>query len=169
MTAASIALGAVGDGSDPLTPGDLVAATGATPGLPNTSNLVPRVRLADAKTRAGAIGVVDGRMALQPVPGKAGSDDQPVRELHSVPGPAKDGDYVALTVLGVAQVKIDATAGSDAAGQRLTAAEVPGHARALRTKLLDDMVVAERAPVIGIALAAPNQATDTIPVYITLR
>lgn len=169
VTAASVSLVAVADGSGPLTPGDLVAATGATPSLPNTETLLPQVRLADAATWAAAIGVVESRMALQPVPGKMDSDGQPIRELRSVPGPAKAGDYVALTVLGVAQVKIDATADSIVAGQRLTAAEVAGHARALRTKLLDDMVVAEGAPTIGIALATPDRNSDTVPVYVTLR
>jgi hypothetical protein len=38
-----------------------------------------------------------------------------------------------------------------------------------RIKLLGDMVVAEGAPTIGMALAAPHLAAATMPVYVALR
>ena len=132
-------------------------------------SLLPRVRLADAKTWPGVIGVVEGRMALQPLPGKADKDGNAPLELHSVPGPAKPGDYVALTVLGVAHVKADAAADAFVAGQRLTVADQPGHVRALRTRMLEGMVVTEGAPVIGIALAPLDKDSSTIPVFVALR
>ncbi|GEM_PF-1817248 len=169
VTFSSLTLIAVAYGPASLTPGDLVAATGLADPLPNTISPLPRVRLADAKTWPGVIGVVEGRMALQPLPGKAGEDGDAPLELHSVPGPAKAGDYVALTVFGVAHVKADATAGAIAAGQRLTAADQSGHVRALRTRMLEGMAVAEGAPVIGIALAPLDEDSGTIPAFVTLR
>ena len=121
------------------------------------------------ETWPGVIGIVEGRMALQPLPGKADKGDDAPLELHSVPGPAKAGDYVALTVLGVAHVKADTTADAIVAGQQLTAADQPGHVRALRTRMLEGMVVTEGAPVIGIALASLDKDSGMIPVFVTLR
>jgi len=169
VTFSSLTLVAVADGPDSLAPGDLVAATGLADPLPDTLSPLPRVRLADAKTWPGVIGVVEGRLALQSLPGKADEDGHAPLELHSVPGPAKAGDYVALTVLGVAHVKADATAGAIVAGQRLTAADQSGHVRALRTRMLEGMVVTEGAPVIGIALAPLDEGSGTIPVLVTLQ
>jgi len=169
VTFGSLTLVAVVDGPASLTPGDLVAASGLADPLPDTLSPLPRVRLADAKTWPGVIGVVESLMALQPMPGKADENGGAPLELHSVPGPAKAGDYVALTVLGVAHVKADATAGAIVPGQRLTAADQSGHVRALRTRMLEGMVVTEGAPVIGIALAPLDEDTGTIPVFVTLR
>ncbi len=174
ISAANVAVGsvtlvAVADGPDPLAAGDLVAATGLADPLSDFLIPLPRVRLADGVTWPGVIGVVESRMALQPMPGKADEDGNAPLELRSVPGRAKAGDYVALTVLGVAYVKADATAGEIVAGQRLTAAERQGHVRALRTRTLEGMVVTEGAPVLGVALAPLDKGTGTIPVFVTLR
>ena len=169
VTFSSLTLVAVVDGPDSLTPGDLVAASGLADPLPDTLIPLPRVRLADGKTWNGVIGVVESLMVLQPMPGKADKDGNAPLELHSVPGPAKAGDYVALTVFGVAHVKADATAGDIVPGQRLTAASRSGHVRALRTRMLEGMMVTEGAPVIGIALAPLDKDSGTIPVLVTLQ
>ena len=89
--------------------------------------------------------------------------------LNSVSGPARDGDYVALTVFGIAEVKVDAQAVGIAPGQRLTASDMAGHVRGLRSETLNGMLVTEGAPVVGIALAAPVPGETTIPVFVTLR
>ena len=96
-----------------------------------------------------------------------------VLTLRSADGSAQPGDYVALTVLGVAQVRVDPDADIQP-GQRLTAAN-GGKARALGTIKVQlaagegtaDMI--ESAPVVGIALAAPERGKDTIPMFVTLR
>lgn len=90
-------------------------------------------------------------MAWTPLPGleKKGEFD-----LRSVAGPAQPGDYVAITVLGAAQVKVDPAA-AIAPGQRLTAA-ADGTARPLLTRTIDGMVVSEGAPAIGVALGSPK-------------
>ena len=85
-----------------------------------------------------------------------------------MPGPCQPGDYVALTVLGVAEVRIEPEAELQP-GMRLTASAVPGAARPLRSESLNGMTVSEGAPVLGIALAAPQAGEHTIPVFVTLR
>ncbi|MFZ2423742.1 MAG: hypothetical protein WA029_21625, partial [Anaerolineae bacterium] len=49
-------------------------------------------------------------------------------------------------------VRVSAADGPVTVGQRLTAADLAGHARALRTRTLEVMIVSEGAPVIGTAL-----------------
>jgi hypothetical protein len=73
---------------------------------------------------------------------------------------------VAVAIAGVAQVKADATAGPISAGQRLTSATAPGHARALQSKTLDGMLVAEGAPVVGLALESLNAGQGLIWVLV---
>lgn len=147
-----------------LTAGDLVAAVGLGVPLLTTNNPVPQVRRASEQGFSGVIGVVEGRMTLQPEPGKAG-----LLTLQKAEGPAQPGEYVALTVYGVAQVKAQAVTDVIVPGQRLTAAQQPGTARLLRTETLNGMVVSEGAPVIGVALAPVDPATGLVPVFVTLR
>jgi hypothetical protein len=152
-------------GPESLAPGDVAAAVGVVDPIEGSQARIPTVRVADS-TYNGVIGVVQGRMALQLMPGK---EENGAMVLESVPGPAQAGDYVALVVMGVADVKVDPAALDIVPGQRLTASSVAGAARPLRTESLNGMVVTEGAPVIGIALAAPEPGSDTIPVLVTLR
>jgi hypothetical protein len=66
------------------------------------------------------------------------------------------GDYVALVVLGVTQVRVD-PAVPLAEGERLTVA-ADGMARPLQTRTIEGMVVSEGVPTIGVALGAPDEA-----------
>ena len=152
-------------GPDSLSPGDLVAVTGVAEPIPGASNPLPLVRLADASSFSGVIGVVRSRMVLEVAPGKGGEGEM---SMHSTPGAAQPGEYVALIVSGVAEVKIDPGT-QILAGERLTAADTPGSARALKRQEINGMQVVEGAPVIGVALAAPVDGQATIPVFVTLR
>lgn len=149
-------------GATSLEVGDVVAVTGAGEALPGGHVDLPLVRRADQATYNGIIGVVAGRMLWAPAPGKE------EHSLQAAGGPAQPGEYVSLVVYGVAEVKVAPDSGI-AAGRRLTASDVEGRARALQTRQVDGMTVAEGAPVIGIALAAPSPGRDTIPVFVTLR
>jgi hypothetical protein len=151
VTAQAQALLAVAAGDQTLEAGDVVTAAGLAAPLAGQQEPLPSVQRADAGS-PGIVGVVTGRMSYQPVPGKTGADGQPALELRSAAGPAKAGDYVAVTVLGVAQVKADASAGAIQVGQRLTASSNAGVARSLRVQQIDGMTVSEGAPVIGQAL-----------------
>ena len=165
ITTSSYLLLAKVDGSGTLTQGDVVAATGIADPVSGGLSMLPTVRKADS-TYDGVIGVVHSRMELQLAPGK---EDEGAMILKSIPGRAENGDYVALTVLGVTDVRVDSSVVDIIPGQRLTASELPGYARGLRMEMLNDMPVTEGAPVIGIALAEPTPGMDTIPVFVTLR
>jgi hypothetical protein len=141
-------------GPDALSPGDVVAAAGVAAPLPGSGAPLPLVRLAAADWN-GVVGVVEGRLALSPVPQPEGEEKEPRLELRSAEGPARPGDYVALTVLGLARVKVDAGQGIIQPGTRLTSG-TEGRARALKTVVVEGLTLAESAPTIGIALAAPD-------------
>ncbi|MEZ4767084.1 MAG: hypothetical protein R2844_01495 [Caldilineales bacterium] len=90
---------AVADGGQSLAVGEVATAAGLADALPGSHNALARVQRAGAD--AGVVGVVSSRLALTPLPGK-----EDVDELHSADGPAQPGDYVAITVLGAALVKL---------------------------------------------------------------
>ncbi len=165
VTFSSLTLIAQVAGPEPLSPGDLVAASSVTEPLPGSTIPLALVRPADAHSFTGILGVVESRMALSlpatqlaTEPENPDGEEQPGDEppdFYSTGGPAQAGDYVALTVFGVTQIKVNPMA-SIQPGQRLTASEAAGQARALRTETLNGMVVTEGAPVIGIALSTPD-------------
>jgi hypothetical protein len=158
----ALTLLAVADDPQPLEAGTLVAASGLADPLPQGGEPLPRVRVADSREWTGIIGVVAGRMALQPAPGKE------ELQLRSADGPARSGEYVAITALGVAQVRADPSA-SLLPGQRLTVSGHPGTVRALQARTVEGMVVVEGAPVVGVALGPVDRATGLVPVMVTLR
>lgn len=166
VTMNSVTLIAVVDGAE-LNPGDVVAATGFAASGNNDSTPLATVTLATGDS-VGIVGVVESRMVLIPESGKA-DGKTPMMVLHSVLGPAKTGDYVAITIAGVAQVKVDASMAPITAGQRLTSAQTPGQARSLRTANLDGMVVTEGAPVIGVALESLDTGQGLIWTLVSLQ
>lgn len=156
-------------GEQALSTGDVASAVGVTDPLPDSTVPLALVRKADANTATGIVGVVEGHMTLTAQPQREDEQDAPpIMELRSADGPAQPGDYVALTVLGVAEVKVR-DGPSTQPGQRLTASDVVGTVRALRTETLNGMIVSEGAPIIGTALAGSEPGKDTIPVFVTLR
>ena len=107
--------------------------------------------------------MVKSRMVYAPAPGK---EEEGAMAMRSDPGPAGPGDYVAIVIAGVANVKV-AEGVSVAAGERLTAGQ-SGGARALKSSVINGMTVTEGAPVIGVALESSSGGT-LIPVHVTLR
>jgi hypothetical protein len=142
-------------GPDALSPGDIVAAAGVAPPSSGNSTPLPLVRLATADWN-GVAGVVEGRLAPTPAPQPEGEGTGGRLELRSAEGPARPGDYVALTVLGVARVKVDAGQGNIQPGTRLTSS-TGGRARTLKTVIVEGVTLTESAPTIGIALATPDE------------
>ncbi len=141
---------AVVGGDQPLTPGEVVSAAGLAEAIPGGHNPLAQVRLATPE-QANVVGVVHSRMALQPAPGKVGEE-----VLRSVDGPAQPGDYVAVTVLGAVQVKLQAGTTAQP-GQRVTLG-AHGAVRTLQTlkvQLADGAgtaEIAETAPTLGVVL-----------------
>jgi hypothetical protein len=151
-------------GSAALEPGDLAAAAGLEAPIPGSTERLVQVERASGAT-GGLVGVVASRMVYEVAPGKEAEGEM---SMHSVDGPARSGDYVALVVTGVADVKL-APGASIAKGARLTAADAGGAARPLRTESLNGMPVSEGAPVIGTALADAVSGAGTVPVFVNLR
>jgi hypothetical protein len=164
FTAGVTQIARVGAGAE-LAPGDVVAAVGFGAGMPGSIELVPAVAAADGATREAVIGVVHSRMALVPMPGdKKGQD---AVGLESIPGVAVEGDFVAITVQGVALARVAPDAAIEA-GQRLTASDEAGLARALRTVEVDGVKLAESAATVGVALGVPTEE-GLVPVYVRAR
>lgn len=149
-----------------LAVGDVVAVSGMAAPLPDNHQGMPLVRLADATTWTGVVGVVETRMIYQVAPGK---EDEGEMIWHSTSGTAQSGDYVSLTIYGIAQVNVGNNAANITVGQRLTTAATPGEARPLRTETINGMVITEGTPVIGTALDAPDPDTGLVTVMVTLR
>jgi hypothetical protein len=152
-------------GPTALEVGDVAAVAGMADALPGAQNAIPMVRLADDEQFTGVIGVVTGRMVYDVAPGKG---DEGAMSLQSAEGPANPGDYVALVIYGIAQVKLQAGTAVQV-GERLTTSAVAGQARTLETRQLEGMVVTEGAQTIGIALETATAGQELIPVFITLR
>ncbi len=150
-------------GTDALAAGDVVAAAGVTDPIPGATNRLALVQLA-GRDATGVIGVVAGRMEWRLAEGKEAEGEM---VLMPAEGAARDGDYVSLVVLGVADVRV-ARGASIGKGTRLTAADAGGAVRALRTESLNGMAVSEGAPVIGVALD-DSRGRDTVPVFVNLR
>lgn len=151
-------------GGAALEPGDLVAAAGLEAPIPGGTNRLVQVQRASTAT-GSLVGVVASRMVYEVAPGKEAEGEM---SLHSAPGAAQSGDYVALIVTGVADVKLAAGA-RVAKGARLTVADSGGAARPLRVESLNGMPVSEGAPVIGTALADAAPGAGTVPVFVNLR
>jgi len=138
--------------SESLQAGDVVSAVGVGAPISGAGQALPLVEAATTATAWGIIGVVESRMALVSLSGKG------ERGLHSRPGPAGPGDLVAVTVLGVAEVRVV----SDlhvSPGQPLAVAG-RGSVRSLDT--------VSGQPSVGIALGAPD-ARGTVPVFVDPR
>ncbi|WP_423224605.1 hypothetical protein [Candidatus Amarolinea aalborgensis] len=143
-------------GPDSLAPGDLVAVAGVAETLPGSAAAMPLVRLANGAS-ASVVGVVEHRLALTSRPSRpvaTGGEAAPepeAPELRNADGPARAGDYVAITVLGAAQATVAPGESAIATGTRLTVA-ADGAVRPLQTRTVDGMLVTEGAPVVGVAL-----------------
>ncbi len=152
-------------GPTALEVGDVAAVAGMADPLPGAQNTMPMVRMADDTQFTGVIGVVAGRMVYGVAPGK---ENEGAMSLQSAAGPANPGDYVALVIYGIAEVKLQPGTAVQV-GERLTTSAAAGQVRSLETRQLDGMVVTEGAQAIGIALETATAGQELIPVFITLR
>jgi hypothetical protein len=154
-----------------LEPGDVVAGIGLAAPFADGPDPIPLVGLADDRSGAGVIGVALSHFVAQEefeeIETENGVERLTRFRTHSVEGPIAPGEHLLIVVLGVAQIKVDPETQIEP-GQRLTASDV-GSARALRTETLNGMQVTEGAPLVGVALAAPEPGETTIPVFVTLR
>lgn len=151
----------VGEG-EALAAGDIVAAGGVGPVEDGAWRAPVAVRRATAADEA-VVGVVQSRLDWVEPFGKDGD-----RAMESAPGPARPGDYVLLTIAGVALTKV-APGAAIAPGQQLAVGEVDGRARPLRTRRIDGFLLSEGVPTIGVALEALRGDADAILVFVATR
>ena len=141
-------------GDQPLGPGQVVAIQGIqATALDNAPALW---RVVPAGEGSVAVGVVRGKAELDEAPEGASLREGEIGQ-HLVPrfGAAQPGEYLSIVIYGSIQVKASAADGSIQPGTRL-AVGGSGTARALKTVVVEGVTLAEGAPTIGIALAAPN-------------
>ena len=150
------------DGAGVLQPGDLAAVSGLAAPLAGSGQ--PILAVHSAAEGEAVVGVVQ----VRGVRAESTKDGKTLESVDRAEGDVQPGDYLFLVVYGPAQVKADASAGAIAIGTRLTAGQA-GHARALQTRTIDGMVVAEAAPGVGIALEALDSGTGLISVFVTLN
>ncbi len=171
-SAGALTMVAQNGGKDALEVGDVVAAVGVGAPFADSDVPIPLVQLADAGNNA-VVGVVYSRFVVEErveeVQRQGQVEQVTTFDSHSTEGPAAPGEYLLIVVLGVAEAKVDASAGAIAVGERLTVSEAGGQVRALQTRLLEGMTVTEGAPGIGYALASPIPESGTILVFVTLR
>jgi hypothetical protein len=172
VSAGALTMVAQNGGQDRLEVGDVVAAAGVGAPFADSDVPIPLVRLADANYSA-VIGVVDSRFVVEERVSEVERDGRVEQVItldsHSTEGAAAPGEYLLIVVLGAAEVKVDASAGAIAAGERLTVSEAGGQVRALQTRMVEGMTVTEGAPSIGYALEAPDTESGTVLVFVTLR
>jgi hypothetical protein len=108
-------------------------------------------------------------MILEPRPGKAAEGENAELVLHSAPGPAQPGDFVAITTSGVAQARADANQGPILVGDRLALSNTPGHAAQAQVLTLDGVSFYAPGGTIGSALTSLDAGTGLIWVFVDPR
>lgn len=137
----------------PLRPGDVVAIQGIeTTALANAPVLWQVVPAGSAGT---VVGVVGGRAEIEETLARGVDQGEVGRRLVPRDGDAGPGEYVTIVISGPMQVRASTLSGRIEPGARVAVAE-DGLARALRTTVVEGVTLSESAPLIGIALDAPD-------------
>jgi hypothetical protein len=143
---------AINAGDLTLQPGEVVSIQDVVPTNFDTGPTLWQVAL--AQPGQAVVGVVAGR--AEPFVEEEHRPNETGRTLVSREGAAQPGEYVTIVYSGPMQVKVAPGESAISAGSRLTAAE-GGTVRSMQTRTVGGMIVTEGAPVIGIALEAPDK------------
>jgi hypothetical protein len=142
-------------GDLPLEPGQIVAIEGVQ--AATLDNAPALWRVVPAGEGSAAVGVVRGRAELDEAPaGATLREGESGRRLVPRDGAAQPGEYLSIVIYGPVQVRVSAADGPVGPGTRL-AVGGSGAARVLKTVVVEGLTLAESAPTIGIALAAPDE------------
>lgn len=155
-TGCTLTVMAVNAGDRPLRLGDLVAAAGVDSPLAGMTDPVLRVVPAGGDS---VLGVATRRLAVT----LGARKGEPLASVQATDGPIRPGDHLLVIVQGLAQARVVDSAGV-VAGQKLTAGDAAGGARALR----DVEARGFNTPVLGIALDTPDPASGLVPVLVTV-
>jgi hypothetical protein len=182
-------------GDTALEPGDVVTVVGiAREPTEFYARPVLLVRKADAASSQGVVGVAEGRYVTQLVtkeqerletryedvadPERQGEPELvPVHEMvveeivvedaHATTEPAAPGDYLTVVYRGLAQVKVDASAGAIEVGAPLLAAGDSGYALAAQPALEAGFISA--GAIVGKALEPLESGEGLIWVLVDLQ
>jgi hypothetical protein len=142
-------------GDQPLTPGQIVAIQGIE--ATTLDNAPALWRVVSAGEGAAAVGVVRGKAELDEAPeGTTLREDETGQRLVPRSGVAQPGGYLTIVIYGPMQVRVSAADGAIEPGTRLAVGKM-GVARPLKTVVVEGLTLAESAPVLGIALDAPDK------------
>lgn len=145
------------DDAVPLEAGDVVAISGAGPAVLGEIPVI-KVRRATAGQAGAVVGIVDKHYSPTPQ-GDAAHERSKSAVDDAAIGP---GEYLTIVTLGAYKtLKVDASYGAIAPGDRLVASPNPGYA--MRA------VSPEPGTIIGKALGALPSGTGVIPVIVTLQ
>jgi len=141
----------------PLEAGDVVVISGAGPAVMGEIPVI-KVRQATARQAGAIVGIVDKHFTPAPE-GNAAYERSKSAVNDAAIGP---GEYLTIVTLGAYKaLKVDASYGAIAPGDRLVASPNPGYA--MRA------VSPQPGTIIGKALGALPSGTGVIPVIVTLQ
>lgn len=131
-----------------LTPGIVVALTGTRTSLPGFDE--PLLEVVPAASGDTVVGIVHGSADLV----VRDSEESNAQDALLAPrqDAAQPGDFVAITVAGMAQVRVSKKVTT---GQKLTA-DIAGTARPLHTVVVEGIELAENASILGTVLTEPD-------------
>jgi hypothetical protein len=142
-------------GDQTLQPGQIVAIQGIQA---STLDNAPALwRVVPGGRGLVAAGVVRGRAEWDEAPaGATLREGESGQRLVPRAGAVPPGEYLSIIIYGPMQVKTSLADGPIEVGARLAVGEA-GLARPLKTVVVEGVSLAESAPTIGIALAAPDE------------
>ncbi|MBL7199866.1 MAG: hypothetical protein ISS56_06945 [Anaerolineae bacterium] len=140
-----------------LEAGDAVAISGAGPAVMGEIPVI-KVRRATAAQAGAIVGVVDKRFT----PALEGSGPDEISKSAIDDSAAGPGEYLTVVTLGAYKaLKVDASFGAIAPGDRLVASSNPGYAMRADSPL--------PGTILGKALGEWSSGTGVIPVIVTLQ
>ena len=163
-----------GDGRD-LEPGDVVVISGV--GQPFASSPDPTflVRRADEASSPAVAGVVYGSITAveetrdSTVPDSQAESTTHLRALPPEEAPAGPGEYLVIVTMGMARVKVDASAGSIHPGDLLTASASGGQAMKAQPVKISGAEFYPPGTIIGKAMEPLEQGSGLVWVMVTLQ
>ncbi len=162
------------NGTEPLSPGDVVVFNGVNRSVAAVESPVVQVRKIGVANNTGVAGVVFSRFNINAVDSgdtfSAASVNKTAAMDVTPPGNVAPGEYVLVVVQGLAQVRADAvySAGIQP-GDLLSTSDTSGLARKVSTVTMNGVETALPGAVFGKALEAFDGTQDMLYVYVTLQ
>jgi hypothetical protein len=163
------------NGSEPLSPGDVVLFSGINQSVTAVDGPIVQVTQAGTANSTAVAGVVFSRFNIDAIdPGLESldvADQEALAAMEVTPaGSAAPGEYVLVVVQGPAQVKASALgSGSIQPGDLLATGSSAGLASKAATVTMNGIETAVPGTVFGKALEPLDGTQDMIYVFVTLQ